>query len=100
MTLSASRNPNIEDPDGPADTEALEELVLGEFRRALLMTDADELELDVSFFDMGLTSLRLMDIKRSLEQALALEIDATALFNQPTIEQLVAYLGSCAEARI
>lgn len=100
MKQSVSRDPNFEELEGPARTEALEELVLEEFRRVLLMTDADELDLDVSFFDLGLTSLRLMDVKRSLERVLELEIDTTALFNQPTIEQLVAHLNANVEARI
>ncbi|MBB1242430.1 acyl carrier protein [Streptomyces durbertensis] len=77
--------------------EALEDLALTEFRRVLLMEEDEELSVDVSFFDLGLTSLRLMDVKQSLERELGLDIDATALFNQPTIEQLVAYLDNALE---
>ncbi|GHG49120.1 acyl carrier protein [Streptomyces griseocarneus] len=71
--------------------EAVEALVVAEFKHALLMGDED-LALDSNFFELGLTSLRLMNVRRSLEERLALEIDTTVLFNSPTIEQLVAHL--------
>lgn len=72
--------------------DALEAVVAGEFRAALLMEDGEQLPLDKAFFEMGLTSLRITDIKRRLEDALGCEISANALFNRPTVRELVGYL--------
>ncbi len=72
--------------------DALEAAVAAEFRAAMLMEEGEELPLDKAFFDLGLTSLRITDIKRRLESALDCEISANALFNRPTVRDLVAYL--------
>ncbi|MGW1408732.1 acyl carrier protein [Streptomyces sp. NPDC002403] len=73
--------------------EALEELVVTQFKEALLMGADEELESDTSFFDLGLTSLRLNVLRQRLEKLLGTAIDATALFNQPTVVQLVDHLA-------
>jgi acyl carrier protein len=73
--------------------EEIEELVSGLFRSALLMdNDDDELPLETSYFDLGLTSLSLVGLKQKLEALLDLSINANVLFNEPTVEQLVCYL--------
>lgn len=72
--------------------DTVEALVTGTFRAALLMDDDEDLPLESSYLELGLTSLRLMDIRRSLEERFGLEIDTAALFNRPTVEQLVDYL--------
>ncbi|HET8660837.1 MAG TPA: acyl carrier protein [Micromonosporaceae bacterium] len=56
------------------------------------MTDVDELPLDASFFDLGLTSLRLSEIKQGLEARLGCGINANVLFNRPTVAQLMTHL--------
>ncbi|MFI6566169.1 acyl carrier protein [Streptomyces sp. NPDC050534] len=56
------------------------------------MDDHEELPLDHGYFDIGLTSLRLTDLRAHLEELLGISIDATVLFSQPTVEQLVSYL--------
>jgi hypothetical protein len=61
--------------------DALEALVAREFRTALLMTDDEELPLEVSYFDLGLTSLRSRGI------------NANVLFNSPTVGRLLSYLA-------
>lgn len=73
--------------------EMIEDLVVDELRSALYMTEAEELPLDAGFFDLGLTSLRLSEIKRALEVALECEIDATVLFARPTAGQLIDHLS-------
>lgn len=73
--------------------EALLSLVSAEFRRVLLLEDDEELPLDRNYFDLGLTSLRLTEIKRRLETELECEISANTVFNQPTIGQLVDHLA-------
>ncbi|MGQ0838302.1 acyl carrier protein [Actinokineospora sp.] len=72
--------------------DVLETVVAAEFRQALLMTDAENLPLDKAFFELGLTSLRITDIKRRLEARLGCDISANALFNRPTVRELVQYL--------
>lgn len=72
--------------------EALEEILETEFRAALLMTEEDELPFDQSFFDLGLTSLGITDLKDRLEEMLKCEINTNVLFNIPTIERLLDHL--------
>lgn len=72
--------------------DALRELVAAEFRATLLLDADEELPLDRSYFDLGLTSLRLTEIKRRLEQRLSIAISANTMFNEPTVEQLVGHL--------
>src|SRR5216683_1529270 len=71
---------------------ALQAAVSAEVRRALLMSADDELPLDANYFDLGLTSLRIVEIKEGLEAGLGCEIDGSVLFGRPTVEQLVAHL--------
>ncbi|MEU6462793.1 acyl carrier protein [Streptomyces murinus] len=72
--------------------ELIEDLVVKEFRNALFMTDREEFALDVGFFDLGLTSLRLSEVKLSLERKLGREISTAALFGHPTAGQLIDHL--------
>lgn len=72
--------------------DALAEIVEREFRTVLLMTDEDELPHDHSYFDLGLTSLGITDLKQRLEGLLGCEIDTTVLFNSPTIDSLLIHL--------
>jgi acyl carrier protein len=73
--------------------EAVEEIVVAELRSALFMGTDEEFPLAAGFFDLGLTSLRLSEIKRSLEAVLECEIDTTVLFTRPTAGQLIDYLS-------
>jgi len=72
--------------------DALEELVVTSVKGLLLMEDGEELPLDQGYFDLGLTSLRLGELRAYLQEQLDLEIDATVLFSRPTVEQLVDHL--------
>ncbi|MFF5569113.1 acyl carrier protein [Streptomyces sp. NPDC012623] len=72
--------------------EIIEELVVRELKSALLMTDEEELPLEVGFFDLGLTSLKMSEVKTVLEQKLDCEIQTTVLFRRPTPEQLIDHL--------
>lgn len=67
----------------------LEETVVKEFKSALLMPDDEDLPLDTAFFEMGMSSLTLTDIKSKLEDHLGCVIDGTVLFNCPTVESLL-----------
>jgi acyl carrier protein len=72
--------------------DALEAIVVAEFKTALLMTDDENLRLDESFFDAGFTSLLVVDIKQRLEEMLGCSISANVLFNSPTLERLIEHL--------
>lgn len=72
--------------------EALEALVLTRFRRALFLAEDEDLDVDGSFFDLGLTSLRLTELKSGLEELIGRQIDANALFNRPTVRHLLNHL--------
>lgn len=72
--------------------EALEELVVAEFKATLLMAEDEDLPPDMSFFDMGFTSLRIAEIKERLEALLACAVSANVLFNSPTLERLLKHL--------
>jgi acyl carrier protein len=74
--------------------EALEELVVAHLRATLLMTDDEELSDTESFFDMGLTSLLIADIKERLERTLSCSISANVLFNSPNVRRLVDHLAA------
>ncbi|MET7289765.1 acyl carrier protein [Streptomyces sp. NPDC005573] len=73
-------------------SEALESIVVKEFKDTLLMTGDEEFPLSESFFDMGFTSLRVTEAKQRLERRLDCSISSNVLFNNPTAEQLMAYL--------
>ncbi|GAA4462180.1 acyl carrier protein [Phytohabitans houttuyneae] len=72
--------------------DALEELVLAYLRNVLSMTDDEDFAVDRSYFDMGMTSLTLTDARDYLQSLLDVTIDATVLFNEPTVGHLVNYL--------
>lgn len=72
--------------------EGLEDLVVSEFKRTLMMTEDEDLPFDTSYFELGFTSLRITEIKERLETQLGCKISTNVLFNSPTMEQLVSYL--------
>jgi acyl carrier protein len=72
--------------------DALEELVVGYLRDVLELGGEEDLVLDRSYFDLGLTSLKLTEAREHLQRLLDVAIDATVLFNEPTVEHLVDHL--------
>jgi acyl carrier protein len=71
---------------------ALQAAVEVEFRQTLLMTDDEELPLDQSFVELGLSSLGLIETKERLEAQLGQSMSAAMLFNHPTVEALLDHL--------
>ena len=61
---------------------------------AKLKTDAARIDYDTSFSQMGLDSLAAIGISVQIEQWLNTEIEATILYQHPTISQLSNYLAS------
>ena len=74
--------------------DRLQEILVEQFQRALLMDAGEEFPPDESYFDLGLTSLGLSEVKERLEERLDCEISTTTLFNSPTVDQLMSYLMS------
>lgn len=72
----------------------LEALVSAEFKARLLMTDADELPLDESYFALGLTSLGATEVQERLQALIGRRIDSASLFNNPTVRHLLTFLRS------
>ncbi|MEV0600173.1 acyl carrier protein [Streptomyces sp. NPDC050315] len=73
--------------------EAVEEILSREFRAGLLMDEAEELPWEENFFDLGLTSLRLMELKQRMETLLNCEISSNVLFNSPNLARLSEHLA-------
>jgi acyl carrier protein len=72
--------------------DALEAVVVAEFKTTLLMGNDEELGLEESFFDLGFTSLLLADLKQRLERMLGCVISTNVLFNSPTVDRLLTHL--------
>jgi acyl carrier protein len=75
-------------------SSALADWVAAEFKLTLMMTDEEDLPLEQSYFEVGLTSLGLMEIKERLEAQLGAGISAETLFNHPTVRQLLDHLAT------
>ncbi|MFF7097389.1 acyl carrier protein [Streptomyces rubradiris] len=73
-------------------SEFLESIVVAEFKDVLLMSGDEMFPTDQSYFSLGFTSLRVMEVKSRLENVLGCALSTTVLFNSPTIEKLVEYL--------
>ncbi|MFJ1795212.1 acyl carrier protein [Kitasatospora griseola] len=56
------------------------------------MAEDEDFPLSESFFDLGLTSLRVTEVKQRLEELLDCSISANVLFNSPTVELMLTYL--------
>lgn len=73
---------------------SLESYVVAEFKATLMITDEEILSPNQNYFELGLTSLGLMEIKERLEAQLGDGISTTVLFNYPTVQKLLNYLVS------
>lgn len=71
----------------------LEDLVVAEFRTTLMMADDEDLPFDMSYFELGFTSLGITEIKERLETQLGRSVSTNVLFNSPTMERLLTYLA-------
>ncbi|TXI05329.1 MAG: amino acid adenylation domain-containing protein [Rhizobium sp.] len=82
--------PSLDVQAKPADPRSLtEELLSSLWQEALGIAVVD---LDRNFFDLGGTSLQLMEIHAGLEEALGRAVDVVALLRHPTIRELALHL--------
>ena len=58
------------------------------------MSGDDELAVDANYFQLGMTSLRVMELKERLERELGCQLDAALLFSSPTVAALVDHITS------
>lgn len=73
--------------------ERLESLLIDEVKVTLELLPADVVSPGASFIDeLGLSSLRLMEIRGRLEQKLGCEISSNSIFNRPTVGDFALYL--------
>ncbi len=68
-------------------------MIAAEFRAALQIEPDEPLPMDTPYFELGLTSLRLVETGKRLGQLLGIAISSNVLFNRPTLAQLTAYLA-------
>ncbi len=66
---------------------------------AKLGRDADDVDPELGFYDLGLTSLDLLDIAGSLEDGLGTQLYPTLLFEYPTVSALVDHLRGAGTKR-
>ena len=74
--------------------EALQTMVIGEIKSALLMAEQDDVPLDANYFELGMSSLRVIGVKDRLQEEIGGGIDTSMFFNRPTVRQIVDYLIS------
>lgn len=70
----------------------LANLVCQQLRAVLQVAGDEALADDASFFDLGLTSLGVEELKQRLEEQFACRIDAEVLFNHPSVTDLTQHL--------
>ena len=66
--------------------------VAAEFRAVLLVDPAEELPTDETYFDLGVTSLQLVEIRDRLADRFGHRLDSAAFFTAPTIDELAQAL--------
>ncbi len=70
----------------------LEAIVVAQFKAWLLMSVVDDLPLEESYFELGLTSLGAVEIQQELVAGLGRPFDAASLYNNPTVGHLLRHL--------
>lgn len=72
---------------------ALADLVTAEFRQVLLWPDNEDMPTDVTVFDLGMTSLRLIETRQRLTRLVGGRVEITVLFDHPTLAGLLDHLA-------
>ncbi|MER5212046.1 type I polyketide synthase [Streptomyces sp. NPDC002838] len=78
----------------PADRhcETLSELLVAEVAAVLGYGEGEEIDIDLSFKDMGFDSLAGVELRNRLTSATGLRLPATVVFDHPTVPDLVGHL--------
>lgn len=71
---------------------ALEELVIAEFAEILGLSGGAEFPRRTGFFDLGMTSLRLTEVRQRLTRLLGDQVRVETLFEHATMDSLLEHL--------
>jgi acyl carrier protein len=91
MTTAAMRN--LLATPGPERRTEIEAMIAAEFRATLHIEPDEPLPTDTPYFELGFTSLRLVETRKRIEKLLGITISSNVLFNRPTLAQLTDYLA-------
>ncbi len=72
--------------------EALAELLVAEFRAVLRFPDDEEFPRTTGFFDLGMTSLRLTEVRQRLVRLLGTRLRLETMFEHATVDSLLDHL--------
>lgn len=72
--------------------DALASLVIDVFKVVLLMGPDEDIDWDTNFFDLGFTSLRLVEAKQKLQELFGRTVSVRSMVNWPTLNYLMAHL--------
>jgi hypothetical protein len=73
---------------------ALEELVVAEFAAILGLGGGAEFPRRTGFFDLGMTSLRLTEVRQRLTRLLGDQVRVETLFEHATMDSLLEHLAT------
>lgn len=59
----------------------------------VLEIEEEEIPLDADLFDLGIDSMKALDLRASVQKELGYELSATLLFDYPNVLSLVDYMG-------
>ena len=71
---------------------ALEDLVIAEFAEILGLPGGAEFPRRTGFFDLGMTSLRLTEVRQRLTRLLGDQVSVETLFEHATMDSLLEHL--------
>jgi acyl carrier protein len=70
----------------------LKNYLYGKFSKLLLMAPGETFPIQQNYFDLGITSLQIEELKQDLEADLDCAVNPGIFFNNPTIEGLIAHI--------
>ncbi|MBT3040609.1 MAG: acyl carrier protein [Candidatus Thiodiazotropha sp. (ex Ctena orbiculata)] len=72
--------------------QKLADYIVSKFKSLLLIEHDEELPFDQNYFELGLTSLQIEQLKQEFEADFDVAITPTVFFNNPTLQGLVTHL--------
>lgn len=87
-----SVDPAVSRPARSRTTTSTESLVRAAVARLLRLEDAEAIESDTEFLDLGMDSLTATELRRHLEEELSMALPESIVFDHPCIRQLVNFL--------
>src|SRR2546430_12913754 len=88
---AALPEPNVERADFATPQTELEQTIFNIWRE---VTGAEQIGVNDNFFDVGGSSIRLVEAHSKLTRALRRPLSVTALFQYPTIRALAKFLSA------